>query len=645
MKSNSDRLKDKLAGKIFSRLEKQSKDSQSSDVPRLDLSQSSSEPPSDDGKADQPFQQRIETDSGPIWISQNAIMCACPECMAPVSIRTWLLQADCWDCEISIELSEQQRKAVEELLQQQENPAPQQANSPELPVPQAPLPPPPRYEDNYSPEQMVQLLRRWLGALPAWLISFLVHVILILILALILIPQTEFYETITLSTFVTDDDQEGGVPEFRSDLDPLQFDSLIPSAMELDEEEWREEIKRADEDAEELIPEVDPTPPEDLERVKENLTQRTGPAQTFLIRDPRLRNEILKKQGGTSFTEAAVARGLRWLAQVQNSDGSWSLSNYAKHSNPRNKGDAAGTSLALLPFLGAGQTHELGRYRDTVHKGIKWLLDRQKQNGDLRCGFQGDAGMYVHGQATIVLVEALSMTGDEHLREACERAVRFIEDSQHRDGGWRYHPGQAGDTSVFGWQIMALQSAKNSGAGISVDRATLKLAGHFLDNVSRKYRRSSDGFHKFQSGALYRYMPEQREPTLSMTAEALLCRMYLGWPRDDPRIMQGVAWLLERKPGYEIEGNRSDRMDLYYWYYGTQVMHHYGGKEWDEWNERTRDLLYILQEKKGTNAGSWKPTHFKWGRAGGRIYTTSLAVCTLEVYYRHLPLFDRIEFE
>ncbi len=676
MNSKSDSNFDRLIEKVFARLERDDPPQTSSpastpsaraqvaqtnssnrSLPKLNLNDELDEAGSSrQHKADNNLRRRIQTDRGPVWILQNAIMCACPDCSAPVSVRTWLMMAECWSCEISIELTEQQQRAVEELMQQQDaEPVLNQQPREESPTLVAPLQPATRFREQndteFAPVRMVQLIRSLLGALPAWLISTLFHVILLLILALILIPQNgRRSESITLSTAVTSADKEGGIHEFRTDVDPLQFDSALPSAFDMDEQEWREEVKQAAKDAEEL--QTDEPLPVEIDKVKENLTQTTGPSQSLLIRDPRLRNEIVKKNGGTTLTEAAVARGLRWLAQVQNVDGSWSLANYENHKDRDNQGDAAATSLALLPFLGAGQTHEHGRYKQTVQRGLKWLLDRQKSDGDLRANFKGETGMYVHGQATIVLVEALSMTGDEKLRKPCERAVRFVENAQHQNGGWRYEPRKEGDTSVLGWQVMALQSARNSGSGIPVDRATLKLASLFLDDVSQKYSSRTD-YSRARPGALYRYMPpknirnrnDKTNPTPAMTAEGLLCRMYLGWNRDDPRVMQGVAYLMEHLPGNDRKWGDTGKLELYYWYYGTQVMHHYGGQEWEIWNPRIRDLLYGLQTKDGEFAGSWDARYFRWGKGGGRIYTTSLAVCTLEVYYRHLPLFERIEFD
>ncbi len=115
----------------------------------------------------------------------------------------------------------------------------------------------------------------------------------------------------------------------------------------------------------------------------------------------------------------------------------------------------AATALALLPFLGAGQSPNQGRYRDSIEHGLQWIVAHQKPDGDLQGA--GSGRMYAHGLASIVLCEALAMSGDESLRPAAQRAIDFIVHAQHRRGGWRYHPGEEGDTSVEGWQLMALQ--------------------------------------------------------------------------------------------------------------------------------------------------------------------------------------------
>ena len=238
--------------------------------------------------------------------------------------------------------------------------------------------------------------------------------------------------------------------------------------------------------------------------------------------------------------------------------------------------DSAATSLCLLPFLGAGQTHQTGIYKETVSKGLRWLIAHQEENGDLRVGVRSNAGMYAHGQGAIVLCEAFALTRDEELRLAAQRSIDFIVDAQHSAGGWRYQPGKRGDTSVLGWQLMALHSAR--AAELDVPIESWELANVYLDSVQS------------HDGSRYAYQPGQR-PTHVMTAEALLCRMYLGWNSDFAALEQGVKYLLrEHMP-------RDDGTNYYYWYYATQVMHHFGGKRWKTWNISMRDILVCDAKK------------------------------------------------
>jgi hypothetical protein len=351
-------------------------------------------------------------------------------------------------------------------------------------------------------------------------------------------------------------------------------------------------------------------------------------------RDPRIRTDLVEEEGGSIYTEAAVAAGLRWLARHQAGDGRWSLDRFSNAGDCDGQcdgegieSDTAATALALLPFLGAGQSQKLGLHQDAVDRGLKWLVSRQRSDGGLMGG--GGGRMYAHGLATIVLCEALAMSGDSSLRPAAQRAINFIVRAQHEEGGWRYHPGDEGDTSVVGWQLMALQSGKI--AYLEVPKSTFERAGKFLDTV-RTGRR----------GGLFTYQPG-RGPSAAMTAEGLLCRQYLGWQKENLGLREGINRLLREELPSE------DQPNIYYWYYATQVMHHVGGEPWKKWNAAVRDALLAMQDQEGHRAGSWSPHGGAIGdidsRQGGRIYMTSLALCTLEVYYRYLPLYRGIEVQ
>ena len=598
---------------------------------------------------------RVSCKDGDIWLAGSALLCSCPDCIAPMTIRVWLGLADCWRCQTSISLTEEQIHAVNRLTQKTKT----EYSAAPLPVPMPAKktigltpkatenPPEPTSTTPWTEAELESLsrtssiarfVRNRFVVTPAWLISLIVHLIIILILGLIVFrDQSPPQPTITLSTSLSADDRIGGEIRFENPANELRDDFKMASEMTKGENELRQFIEKASRDAQSLQTDPLPVAPlKDIERVRQNITTNPDRRMSFDARDPRIRSEIVRKAGGTTLTEAAVARGLRWLISVQNSDGGWSLKNYSNHKKPNNASDIMATSLALLPLLGAGQTHEFGIYKSNVAAGLAWLIKRQKTDGDLRAGFSGQAGMYAHGQAAIVLCEAYAMTGDQAFQQPAQNAIRFIESAQHGKGGWRYQPGQPGDTSVFGWQMMALQSAQAPNINLEVNSSTLKLADYFLDQVSAPASFARRRNKRLPTGSAYAYLPG-KPATPAMTAEAILCRMYLGWKKDDPRLSVAVKWLMDD----HLPNKRN--LNLYYWYYGTQVMHHYGGDSWDTWNRKMRELLISTQNTRGSNSGSWDPGKFEWGTQGGRIYTTALAVCTLEVYYRHLPLFDPIE--
>jgi hypothetical protein len=619
-----------------------------------------------------PHAQGQVASKGKFWLEGDVLMCACPDCQAPMSVRLWLMVADCWRCGASIELTEQQEREIERLLKQQQQEAAPPVPRPHVAPPSAPAaprpqgrvrvpPPPPATEvtspapaaavaetplqpaggavarPRAAPRRRVHSTGRWLNNLlkdtPAWLISMVIHMIGLTLMALLNVaPENDDGPLIMLSTMIARERQDGGDTLEIPPDEAAKFDLPIPARSDLRDPERRQMLLAAAQDALDLR--LDDPPPHlpDVEQVKRLIGHPDGIRSTMAARDPRLRVEMVTNQGGTTLTEAAVARGLKWLATHQNKDGSWSLREF-EHAARCNcgghgavGGKSAGTALAMLPFLGAGQTQEAGKYKEVVSRGLIWLIENQKQDGDLRAGSNDNSGMYAHGQAAIVLCEAFAMTGDERLRQPAQKAIDFIVKAQYRDGGWRYLPGpptQAGDTSVVGWQLMALQSAR--AANLTVPEETLEMAGLFLDGAQS------------HDGARYGYQ-RGHSPTPTMTAEALLCRMYLGWNKSNPAVEDGVRWLLENHPP------EHDRPNIYYWYYATQTMHHFGGPEWDEWNLRMRDVLVDTQETQGHAAGSWRPRG-DHASAGGRIYMTSLAVCSLEVYYRHLPIFKRIELD
>ncbi len=343
---------------------------------------------------------------------------------------------------------------------------------------------------------------------------------------------------------------------------------------------------------------------------------------------------LVRTEGGNSASEAAVAYGMRWLSKHQFPDGGWSFDHDA-HADCKGQCSQAGTlkgggrtgatGFALLAFLGGGHTHQNGEYQKEVKNGVEYLLRAAKQTPqglDLCPEVVSNEKMYVHGMCTIALSELAALTKDNRVKAAATGAVNFIVTGQNpKTGGWRYTHGtpDPGDTSVVGWQIMALKSAKN--AKLTFPASSFKGAEQYLNAA------------QVEGGSKYVYDLNQKTPTPTMTAAALLCRMYLGWDRKNKALQEGVKYLAATKP---------QPNNMYYNYYATQVMHHWGGDEWTTWNSVMRDQLIRTQKtgKDGHMQGSWDLAD-PHGAVGGRLYMTCLSIMTLEVYYRHLPIYRR----
>jgi hypothetical protein len=210
------------------------------------------------------------------------------------------------------------------------------------------------------------------------------------------------------------------------------------------------------------------------------------------------------------------------------------------------------------------------------------------------------------------------MTKDTQLRRAVERAVEYSIKTQHAQfGGWRYVPGDpSGDTSQFGWQVMALKSAER--AGISVPKSCIDGMKRFLESVVSG---RAKGLASYRPGE-----PVSR----SMTAEALVCRHFLEQFPTQETIDEGLKFLLEQAPG-------TGPSNHYYWYYGTLAAYQSQGLGWEKWNLALQKELLHTQSDQGDNRGSWPPDNL-WGQYGGRVFSTALSAMCLESYYRYAPI-------
>ena len=358
---------------------------------------------------------------------------------------------------------------------------------------------------------------------------------------------------------------------------------------------------------------------------------------TFPGRSGATKSKLIKEGGGNDASERAVALGLAWLAKQQKQDGGWAYEQ-GKHTDER----AAATGMALLPFLAAGVTHkptkdaELSKYKDTVNRGLEFLKKLCPPGGPT--AGRMSTNMYAQAIGALPLCEAYGMTKDPALRPHAQAAINYIQRAQGPNGSWGYSPGNNGDTSIVGWQVQALQAAKLS-KDLIVDDRVIKKGIAFLNLAAGGSRKSMYGYQDNAGAA----------PGTALTAVGLLCRYYIdGWGPSNPGMIDGVAGLVKHPP----IGKGAVR-NMYYYYYATQVVHFYEGEDWKNWKEGPkaadgvrkggmRDWLVTEQNRKdGANHGSWDPEGGFFGSECGRLGTTAMCLLTLEVYYRHLPLYKR----
>lgn len=342
--------------------------------------------------------------------------------------------------------------------------------------------------------------------------------------------------------------------------------------------------------------------------------------------------------------QQGLERGLAWLAAHQDEDGSWDSDGFMKHDpegdlcdGPGGKQHDAGvTGLALLAFLGNGNTASSGPYKDNVARGLEWLIQQQSESGSGLIGTrENHAFLYDHGIASVALAEAHFLSRSPFLRAAAQKATTFIGQARNPYGVWRYDTPPVGDndTSITGWMILALKSAEEG--GLKLDTAAFQDTATWLDEVTSpengRVGYSSVGERSSRMTGISEHYPT--ESTEAMTAVGLLCRFFLGQTPDKQPIMGKHADLmLKSLPEWDAEEGLTN--DLYYWYFGSCAMFQMGGKHWSAWNKAMKTAVLGSQQANGAALGSWNPDG-PWGHVGGRVYATALCVMNLETSHRY----------
>ena len=529
------------------------------------------------------------------------------------------------------------------------------------------------YEDEYDEEVDVdeEIFDKpnWLIEMPYWAVSAILHIIVILVIGSFIFAEQAAKEEKNVAMEIR---QKKKPPKY----DPKKKRDLKRTPKILNPKIIKEPvIKRKIDEVTTDIPKG--TDLNNLSNVNQNSTMVNdaigvggGAAGAY---GHRYGKGSLVREGGSEGTESAVLAALEWLYRHQDADGGWKAAGFnaptvrerrglSANRNPKRypsdlgwrENDIGVTALAILAFTGYGHTHMSGQHPhfiECLKKAARYMLKQQTlDTGDpARAGRYGhgdsEQWIYSHAIATMAMAELLLMSNDFKLKKSVREATRLCLRAQNDGRGWRYgiKPGD-NDTSVTGWMVLALKTAKQCRLGLPREhfqesfRGALKWLNYATASNGRTgYNVPGDEGSRLAQGHADPY-PFSKELSC-MTAVGVLCRLFAGESRRKPAIRSGVDLLSQEPPMWrEQKGRALSTINLYSWYYGTYAMFQFGGKPWETWNRKMQQALIETQRAEHKNDspevdGSWDPIG-EWGISGGRVYSTALGAMTLEVYYR-----------
>ncbi len=325
---------------------------------------------------------------------------------------------------------------------------------------------------------------------------------------------------------------------------------------------------------------------------------------------PRERPPLVTKNA-----EAAIEKGLKYLASRQSSDGSY------RDQGAMGTYPITMTSLAGLATAASGSTPTEGAHAKQLRKALTFMLDSAQKNG-LICRVGNDEesrSMFGHGYAMLFLAEVMGMEEDpdrlDRIRRVLQKGVELTSRSQSRLGGWLYTPDMDGDEgAVTITQVHGLRAARN--AGVAVPKSTIDRAMKYLEKSALP-----------NGGIAYRVgMTDSRPP---ITAAAVAC-WYNAGEYDNPLAVKALKFC-KREIGI---GQSRQGVWGHYFYahlYMAQVMYLAGDKEWNKYFPKMREFLLATQEEDG----SWN------GDSVGTVYGTAIALIILQLPYNNLPIMQR----
>ena len=377
----------------------------------------------------------------------------------------------------------------------------------------------------------------------------------------------------------------------------------------------------------------------------------------------------------------AVDLALEWISSQQRDDGSFDFPD----SGGTRSALGGATGLALLAYLGNGNTPWSGTYKQNVCDAVKFLIASQDQAGSTptegsgAClpwvippgSFTMGGDLYGHLIAHWAMAEALILSQEAHAGECAEGCpdltMAQIEESAQKatayttaaiacDGGWAYQPywghtggsnSHVGDTSHHHFAMAALVAAQKGGIEDPQLDYCLKTNKMHLDRVGDDA--ITDTAVGYTVPTTYGYKTSNTnanmgEPRLRrLTACGLISRSYVYLIKKDYERYGGIPAASDVVNLF-FENNVPDTSaacDMYYNKPATLLAYQVGGEVWSNWIGTLQPHLLATQNADGSwSFGGDTPGGVGSNSQGGPLYCTVMAVLCLEPGYAGLKLFD-----
>ena len=294
----------------------------------------------------------------------------------------------------------------------------------------------------------------------------------------------------------------------------------------------------------------------------------------------------------------AMKDGCAWIARQQGPDGAW---------DPARSGGNPLYRPALTALSALALNQEAERYPGPVDAACRALARMQEADGGL--GPENAARMYNHALGTCALLAVHARGGHPELKAPIERALAFTRNRQQPSGGWGYTASAdvPANAAITSWQVHLLAQASTQGWS--------DAGGHLRTGLAW-LRRCADSQGQFA------YTTGDSSQSTTPTLNAMGVYTLLSAGGSYPELAQTAATTLARL--------RTDPQpavtDLYRAFFLVAA--------WDASGDRARarnvrSEVCGKREVQGANRGSWAPEDV-WGKVGGRLYATSIAVLTLQ---------------